>query len=61
MHPCDGIACYTTEAEKSNGSGNGAASECIIGFHVLPVNFHTTILAVNILSLGLQGQVPSCL
>ena len=61
MHPCEIIAFHATEAEKSNGSGTGVARECISGFHVLPVNCHAMILAVNILSLGLQGQVTSYL
>jgi len=60
MHPCEIIASHATEAGKSNGSGTGVARECIIGFHVLPVNCHA-ILAVNILSLGLRGQVTSYL
>lgn len=61
MHPCEIITCHATEAGKSNGSGTGVARECISGFHVLPVNCHATILAVNILSLGLRGQVTSYL
>lgn len=61
MHPCEIIACHATEEGKSNGSGTGVARECISGFHVVPVNCHATILAVNILFLGLQQQVTSYL
>ena len=59
MQPCEIIARHATEVGKSNGSGTGVAREWNSGFHVLPVNCHATILAVNILSLGLQGQVTS--
>ena len=61
MQPCEIFARHTTEVGKSNGSGTGVARECISGFHVLPVNCRATILAVNILSLGLQQQVTSYL
>ena len=55
MQPCEIIARHATEAGKSNGSGTGVAREWNSGFHVLPVNCHATILAVNILLLGLKA------
>ena len=61
MQPCEIIARHATEVGKSNGSGTGVAREWNRGFHVLPVNCHATILAVNILFLGLQQQVTSYL
>lgn len=61
MHSSKIIACHATEAGKPNGSGTGVAREWNSGFHVLPVNCHATILAVNILLLGLQQQVTSYL
>lgn len=61
MQPCEIIARHATEAGKPNGSGTGVARECTSGFHVVPVNCHATILAVNILFLGPQQQVTSYL